>query len=190
MLYFIIFLRRRSNSGVMCKLGSELPSNVVSSFTKPKCQTPFTGLITCKVGAWWNDLLLDYNLVIVGDACFPFSDTRSSLLFFLQQYHPLSPLLQVQHKEQEFLPPSWFLKYLSPALVLSAWTPFCRCLSVKSGYQPVSCMLCLKNWCPLFVQVEGGALKQNTFGKLPECLCFHVQVFCTLCIFLKMIMNI
>ena len=41
--------RRRSNSGVMCKLGSELPSNVVSSFTKPKCQTPFTGLITCKV---------------------------------------------------------------------------------------------------------------------------------------------
>ena len=28
-----------------------------------------------------------------------------------------------------------------------------------------------------FLQVEGGALKQNTFGKLPECLCFHVQVF-------------
>ena len=28
-----------------------------------------------------------------------------------------------------------------------------------------------------FFQVEGGALKQNTFGKLPECLCFHVQVF-------------
>ena len=29
----------------------------------------------------------------------------------------------------------------------------------------------------LCFQVEGGALKQNTFGKLPECLCFHVQVF-------------
>merc|ERR1719323_1997206 len=24
-------------------------------------------------------------------------------------------------------------------------------------------------------RVEGGTLKQNTFGKLPECLCFHVQ---------------
>ena len=31
-----------------------------------------------------------------------------------------------------------------------------------------------------FFQVEGRALKQNTFGKLPECLCFHVQVFYTL----------
>ena len=119
----------------MCKLGSELPSNVVSSFTKPKCQTPFTGLITCKVGVWWNDLLLVSNLVIIGDACFTFSNTRASLLFFLQQYHPLSSLLQVQHKQQVFLPPSWFLKYLSSALVQSAWTPFCRCLSVKSGYQ-------------------------------------------------------
>ena len=24
-------------------------------------------------------------------------------------------------------------------------------------------------------RVEGGAVKQNTFGKLPDCLCFHVQ---------------
>ena len=38
--------------------------------------------------------------------------------------------------------------------------------------------------------MEGGALKQNTFGKLPECLCFHVQVFRTLCIFLIMPMGI
>ena len=39
--------RSRKNSGVYSKLGEELPSSLVSRFTKPKCQTPFTGLISC-----------------------------------------------------------------------------------------------------------------------------------------------
>ena len=38
--------RSRRKSGVYSKLGEELPSSVVSSFTKPKSQTPFTGLIS------------------------------------------------------------------------------------------------------------------------------------------------
>ena len=36
--------RTRTTSGVFSKLGEELPSTIVSSFTKPKCQTPFTGI--------------------------------------------------------------------------------------------------------------------------------------------------
>ena len=36
--------RTRRTSGVYSKLGEELPSAIVSSFTKPKCQTPFTGI--------------------------------------------------------------------------------------------------------------------------------------------------
>ena len=39
--------RTRTTSGVYSKLGEELPSAIVSSFTKPKCQTPFTGMFGC-----------------------------------------------------------------------------------------------------------------------------------------------
>jgi len=112
------FTRRRSNSGVICKLGSELPSNVVSSFTKPKCQTPFTGLITCKVT-------------------------------------PASP---------------------SPTPGPVSYSSFNNItLSLPSSSLGA---VSLDTLLQMFVsqeRVEGGTLKQNTFGKLPECLCFHVQ---------------
>ena len=92
MINFI--LRRRSNSGVICKLGSELPSNVVSSFTKPKCQTPFTGLITCKV---WrgNKSYSVTSHISPGDTCFAFTDSWTCLLLFLQQHHPLPSIFEV-----------------------------------------------------------------------------------------------
>ena len=35
--------RQRRRSGVFTKLGTELPSSLVSSFTKPRNQSPFTG---------------------------------------------------------------------------------------------------------------------------------------------------
>jgi len=112
------FTRRRSNSGVMCKLGSELPSNVVSSFTKPKCQTPFTGLITCKVTPALPSPTpgpVSYN---------SFNNITLSLPSSSLGAVSLDTLLQMFVSQE---------------------------------------------------RVEGGALKQNTFGKLPECLCFHVQ---------------
>ena len=62
-------------------------------------------------------------------------------------------------------------------LALWAWTLFFKCSSVKKGWEILTENVKLssdKN--KVNIQVEGGTLKQNTFGKLPECLCFHVQV--------------
>ena len=62
-------------------------------------------------------------------------------------------------------------------LALWAWTLFFKCSSVKKGWEILTENVKLssdKNKDN--IQVEGGTLKQNTFGKLPECLCFHVQV--------------
>jgi len=112
------FTRRRSNSGVYCKLGSELPSAVVSAFSKPKCQTPFTGLLTSKV-----------------------THTKS----------PSAPN------------PVTYSTFNNITLSLPS-----------SGLGAVS----LDTLLQMFVsqeRVEDDMVKQNTFGKLPECLCFHVQ---------------
>jgi len=112
------FPRRRSNSGVYSKLGADLPSTRLHSFTRHKCQTPFTGLLTSKV-------------------------TPSS---------PSSPPGPVTY--------STFHN-----ITLSLPSSSLGSVSLDTLLQ-------------MFVsqeRVEGGAVKQNTFGKLPECLCFHVQ---------------
>ena len=41
--------RQRRRSGVYSRHGEELPSSLVSSFTKPRNQSPFTGLLTSKL---------------------------------------------------------------------------------------------------------------------------------------------
>ena len=45
-------LRQRRRSGVYTKLGEELPSSLVSSFTKPRNQSPFTGRSGLFLAPW------------------------------------------------------------------------------------------------------------------------------------------
>jgi len=103
---------------VYSKLGADLPSTRLSSFTRHKCQTPFTGLLTSKVT--------------------PSSPTSSPGPVTYSTFHNITLSL-----------PSSSLGAVSLDTLLQMFVSQER--------------------------VEGGAVKQNTFGKLPECLCFHVQ---------------
>jgi len=112
--------RQRRRSGVYTKLGEELPSSLVSSFTKPRNQSPFTGLLTSK---------LSYR-----------NGNKS---------------------------PVNYSKFDNITLNLPQYG------------QSVS----LNTLLGMFVSqesVEGAdsrnnLIKQLSFGKLPECLCFHIQ---------------
>lgn len=113
--------RTRRTSGVFSKLGEELPSSIVSSFSKPKCQTPFTGLLTNKVS---------------------YSSGKSTSVSY-STFDNITLSLPVQ------------------------------------GLGTVS----LDTLLQMFVsqeKVEGvdrqnNMVKQITFGKLPDCLCLHIQ---------------
>ena len=159
---------------------------MVSSFTKPKCQTPFTGLITCKVG---NDWMFFCQLILFVSQVTPALPSPTPGPVSYNSFNnitlslPSSRCSSAQHAVSYFLeknlPQSWCRQPGYPSSdVCQSRAGINRCHAYVSKSDN------------LYFQVEGGALKQNTFGKLPECLCFHVQVFCTLCIFLKMIMNI
>eukprot|EP00092_Neocalanus_flemingeri_P095231 GFUD01121147.1.p1 GENE.GFUD01121147.1~~GFUD01121147.1.p1 ORF type:complete len:481 (-),score=155.09 GFUD01121147.1:149-1591(-) len=114
--------RSRSKSGVYSKLGEELPSSVVSSFTKPKCQTPFTGLLTSK---------LSY---ISGKSKTPVSySTFNNITLSL---------------------PGQGLGTVSLDTLLQM---FISQESIEG------------------VDRQNNLVKQITFGKLPDCLCFHIQ---------------
>jgi len=114
--------RTRRTSGVYSKLGEELPSAIVSSFTKPKCQTPFTGLLTSK---------LSYSC---GKSKTPASySTFNNITLSL---------------------PSQGLGTVSLDTLLQM---FVSQESVEG------------------VDRQNNLVKQITFGKLPDCLCFHIQ---------------
>jgi len=114
--------RQRRRSGVYSKFGEELPSSMVSSFTKPRNQSPFTGLLTSKTS---------------------YRDGKKS--------------------------PVNYSKFDNITLSLPQF---------GSG-QSVS----LTTLLGMFVAqetVEGvdpskNLVKQISFGKLPDCLCFHIQ---------------
>merc|ERR1711874_581778 len=107
--------RTRRTSGVFSKLGEELPSSIVSSFSKPKCQTPFTGLLTNKVS---------------------YSSGKSTSVSY-STFDNITLSLPVQ------------------------------------GLGTVS----LDTLLQMFVSQEKveGVDRQITFGKLPDCLCLHIQ---------------
>merc|ERR1719158_1070393 len=114
--------RTRRTSGVYSKLGEELPSAIVSSFAKPKCQTPFTGLLTSK---------LSYSC---GKSKTPASySTFNNITLSLPRQGlgtvSLDTLLQMYVSQE----------------------------SVEG------------------VDRQTNLVKQITFGKLPDCLCFHIQ---------------
>jgi len=114
--------RSRTKSGVYSKLGEELPSSIVSSFTKPKCQTPFTGLLTSK---------LSYTS---GKSKTPVSySTFNNITLSLPRQGlgtvSLDTLLQMFISQE----------------------------SIEG------------------VDRQNNLIKQITFGKLPDCLCFHIQ---------------
>jgi len=114
--------RSRRKSGVYSKLGEELPSSLVSSLTKPKCQTPFTGLLTSK---------LSY---VTGISKSPVSySTFNNITLNLPRQGlgtvTLDTLLQMFVSQE----------------------------SIEA------------------VDKQNNLVKQITFGKLPECLCFHIQ---------------
>jgi len=112
--------RSRRNSGVYSKLGEDLPTSMVTSLTKPKSQTPFTGLLTSKIFNGNSNSPVSYST---------FNNITLSL--------------------------------------------------PRQGLGPIS----LGTLLDMFIsqeRVEGpdaksSLIKQITFGKLPECLCLHIQ---------------
>merc|ERR1719352_949297 len=114
--------RSRRNSGVYSKLGEELPSSVLSSFTKPKCQTPFTGLLTSKLS---------------------YSSGKSKTPVSYSTFNNITLSL-----------PRQGLGTVSLDTLLQMFVS-------KESIEGV--------------EKQNNLVKQITFGKLPDCLCFHIQ---------------
>lgn len=114
--------RQRRRSGVYSRHGEQLPSSLVSSFTKPRNQSPFTGLLTSK---------LSYHN---GNKS-PVNYTKfDNITLSLPQYGPGQSV--------------------SLATLLSI---FVSQETVQDSDR------------------KNNLVKQISFGKLPDCLCFHIQ---------------
>lgn len=117
--------RSRRRSGVISKLGEQLPSSIVSSFTKPKCQTPFTGLLTSKL---------------------TYSSGKSHSPVHYSTFNNITLNL-----------PGGGLGAVSLETLLQMFVSQERVENCSGGVR------------------QESFVKQITFGKLPDCLCFHIQ---------------
>jgi len=119
--------RKRCNSGVYSKSGEELPSSVVSNLSKPKCQTPFTGLLTSKLS---------------------FTNGKS-----------VSPVHYTAFNNITLNLPGGGLGTVTLDTLLQMFVSQERVENCEGSEQGG----------------EDNFMKQLTFGKLPDCLCFHIQ---------------
>jgi len=117
--------RSRRRSGVMSKLGEQLPSSLVTSFTKPKCQTPFTGLLTSKL---------------------TYTNGKSHSPVHYSTFDNITLNL-----------PAGGLGAVSLDTLLQMFISQERVENCSGGER------------------QENIVKQITFGKLPDCLCFHIQ---------------